>query len=549
MNTTHAKALDRRIQAAEALRSEREGMFRAVQEFCHPKSLYYKETQSSADNRERKLADSTAARSLELFASFLMSSVFVAGAAGQSTFTLAPASPDGDVDLDAAGRPEVRKWCDRAVKAIRHSLFSGAGSAVEALHNVCTDLGAYGTACLAVWDYSDRPGKKAVLGFQHFPIWNVSGEKDADGQVCAIYIRQDMAARAAVAKFPRLAEIVQPTDNATVTLCYAVLRADDLEIADLVPAKYLASDPAWVGIWMHKDSGEYLSVGSFKEQPIFLPAWYAVDNTVWGRSPAMTALGDTAMANSLSELINRGAEKLVDPPWLVRDGALLSPLRLYAGGISYSDGDKALEPLLPPGASRIEVGVDMLADRERRIKEAFFIHLFQDSNPTGSKQPRTVGEIMVQKDERNQAVSPMVLRIQNALLEPLIWRILGVLVRSGRLPPPPDLEAGTSFLVRHMSPVISSQMQMEAMAALRWVEAVVFLAQTDPNVLDVVSADEVAALMHSAGGVPEKLRRPRTEIDKRRRERAEREMQMNNAAMANAGGETAAKLLAATKTR
>jgi hypothetical protein len=258
----------------------------------------------------------------------------------------------------------------------------------------------------------------------------------------------------------------------------------------------------------------------------------------------MTALGDVAQANSLSELITRGAEKLVDPPWKVRDGALLSPLRLYPAGITYTDGDNALEPLLPPGASRIEVGVDMLADKERRIREAFFIHLFMDQNPTGSKQPRTVGEIMVNQDERNRAVSPMVLRLQNSLLEPLIWRVLGVLTRQGRLPVPPA-RSGQSFVVQHLSPVVTSAMQTEAMAAIRWLEGVAFVGQIDPQAVDVVNADALTALLHAASGVPARLLRPRQEIEAIRQARAEREQMMNGAAMAATAGDTMAKLMAA----
>lgn len=538
-----AKVLRERISAAETVRNEREGLWRTIQNFCYPSSLTYTEEQSSADERERRLSDSTATRSLELFASFLMSSVFVAGAVGTQSFWIKPEGANGEADEtllreDAA----LREWCDLVAKRSRSTLFSGKQSAVMALHKFCLDLGAYGTGCFAVWE---DPTRRKGMRFQHIPVWEVSGEVDAEGETSAVYVRKTYRARQALMKFPALADKLTSRDSPVEMIC-AYLRADDPEIADIVPKRYLATGAEWFSVWLHPDSETYAEVGSYPEQPIFLVPWYSVDDGVWGRSPAMTALGDVAQANSLSELITRGAEKLVDPPWKVRDGALLSPLRLYPAGITYTDGDNALEPLLPPGASRIEVGVDMLADKERRIREAFFIHLFMDQNPTGSKQPRTVGEIMVNQDERNRAVSPMVLRLQNALMEPLIWRMLGVLTRQGRLPEPPAVN-GQAFIVQHQSPVVTSAMQTEAMAAIRWLEGVAFVGQIDPQAVDVVNADALTMLLHSASGVPAKLLRSKDEIKQIRDARAQREQQMNAAAAANMAGDTMAKLIAAGK--
>jgi hypothetical protein len=540
---TGAKTLRERITAAETVRKEREGLWRTVQNFCFPASLTYREEQGSGDERERRLADSTAVRSLELFASFLLSNVFVAGAVGTQSFWIKPEGTNGEADEDLLRQDmALRQWCDLVAKRVRSALFTGKQSAVAALHKLCLDLGAYGSACFAVWE--DSKARKGIR-FQHIPVWEVSGEADAEGETCAVYVRKTFRARAALMKFPALTGKVNAEKDTPVEMLYACIRTDDPEIKNIVPEQYLATGAEWVGIWLHPETETYADVGVFLEQPIFLVPWYSVDDGVWGRSPAMTALGEVAQANSLSELITRGAEKLVDPPWMVRDGALLSPLRLYPAGITYTDGDRALEPLLPPGASRIEVGVDMLSDKERRIREAFFIHLFMDQNPTGSKQPRTVGEIMVNQDERNRAVSPMVLRLQNSLLEPLIWRVLGVLTRQGRLPPPPA-QPGQAFIVQHLSPVITSAMQTEAMAAVRWLEGVAFISQLDPQAADVVNADAVASLLHSASGVPARLMRSRQEIEAIRQARAEQQQMMTGAAVAAEAGNTMAKLISAT---
>lgn len=538
MADNRAQIAKRRLQAAEAVRTEREAIWRALQNFVRPTSLTYEETQTNADARERRLLESTAARSLELFASFLLSSVFVAGLGNQHSFTFA-------VEGEERPGPELKAWLERAVKTLRRVMFSGKYGAIKTLHKVCLDLGLYGTAAFGAWENTNPRRPFAPVSFRHYSVWQTAGECDADGEVCAVYLREKLSARAALKRFPALEGHLRPEEEGEQPYIFAAFSADDPEVDQLISPAVREQDGAWYGIWISEGDGRVLAEAAYPEQPIYLPAWYQVDRTVWGRSPAMTALGDIAMVNNLSELVNRGTEKLVDPPYEVRDGALLSPLRLYPGGLTYTDGNEGLRPLIPPGASRIEIGNELLRDRMDRIERAFFVHLFQATqNPGGSKQPRTATEVLQDEDERNRAVAPMVLNMQAVMIEPLLWRVLGLLTRRGILPVPPTELNGRRIIVRHSSPVVSSQQQIEAASIMRWVEglAMVANATANPAILDWVDVDKVAERLHGGSGAPADVLRGRTVVEALRQTRAQQQAIAATAETAATGAQALASL-------
>lgn len=341
MSESIVQAALARVQRAEAARKEREGLWRNLQSFVRPTALTYKENQGSADSRERRILEGTAARSLELFASFLMSSVIVAGTAGAPAFRLVARDADGK-DISSV---ESKRWLEAAVQEIRHTMFSGSFSGATVLHNVCLDLGLYGTSCFAVWEGRDRARMPVV--FRHFPVWQVAGENGEDGRLSFVHLKETLTKQQVLQRFPDAAQNLGTMGEVT-EVHYICVSSADGDAIRLVPEATREMGGSWFGVWFVESPRLILDTRVYPEQPIFMPSWYCVDNSVWGRSPAMTALGDIISANILMEMIIRGTEKLVDPPWLVRDGALLSPPRTYAGGLTYTDTEDGLKPLLPP---------------------------------------------------------------------------------------------------------------------------------------------------------------------------------------------------------
>jgi hypothetical protein len=162
----------RRVDEALVVRATRHGIWETLHNYLRPAALSWQETQASGDSRERRLMDTTGPRALELFASFLFSSVFVAGNANSESFRFDVVDSRGRPDNEASDRHDFRRWADLAARTVRHTLYSGSNSAIASLHEVSLDLGLYGTSCLAVWE--NRRNRTSPVSFRRYSVWNVA---------------------------------------------------------------------------------------------------------------------------------------------------------------------------------------------------------------------------------------------------------------------------------------------------------------------------------------------------------------------------------------
>ena len=98
-------------------------------------------------------------------------------------------------------------------------------------------------------------------------------------------------------------------------------------------------------------------------------------------------------------------------------------------------------------------------------------------------------------------------RQQAELLEPMIERVFGILLRTGALPPVPDMLAGVPLRVDHVSPIARAQKAGDAQAVLRTLEAAQAMAALDPQVTDLIDPDAGLRLIAEANGIPAKALR------------------------------------------
>jgi len=248
------------------------------------------------------------------------------------------------------------------------------------------------------------------------------------------------------------------------------------------------------------------------------------------------------MVNRMSDTILRGAEKIVDPPLVVPDGAIVSPVRLYPGGLTFVEGGAEIKSLIPPGTSRIETGNQLLIARQQAIKEAFFTPLFV----TPDSPVKTATQVMQEVDERNRALSPMLVRMQSELFSRIAMRALDILAAAGQLPlPPAELQEAGALKLEYVSPLIASQKQLEGLALARTFEQMSFWAQVDKGFFDWIDTDKVAQRIPLANGVDATFIKSETVVKSVRKARAEQEALAAQAAVAPDAMKGAAAMMTA----
>lgn len=524
-----AEAVVDREQRLRSDRATEEALWQNVALYVVPRKATFTEEVSPGVERNRQVLDSTAPRSLELFASFL------------HTLLNNPSARWFRVRVknrpELEERPKVKKWLEKVEERLLDAFNSRHTNLYTHLHNIYLDLGAFGTAVLYV-EVVD-----GLLRIRAYHLADCVVAENVAGFVDTMYRQFQPTVRQMLQRWPDAtgrdvdaAKRNREKENDTVRTIHAVFPVTD-EIAELLPED--KRDRPFASVWVNAKERKTVAVGEgFHEFPYMVPRWYKTRGTVYGRSPAMTVLPDIRMTNRMMETILRGAEKLVDPPWLLPDGGLVSPLRLFSGGISFSDGAVKPEPLIPPGASRIEVGDALLRDRQQAIRDGFFVPLFV----TPDSPVKTATQVLQEVDERNRAISPMLIRTQAELFHPLVLRVFKLLDREGKLPPPPaDLDAET-IEVEYSSPLNASRLQLEALGTMRLIEGLLPWAQTDPAALDKFDPVKVAEVVHAGSGAPAKILRSDREAQKVAAARAELQRQQDQAAQLVQAVEAGAKV-------
>lgn len=509
------------------------------------KATFYEDARmpgGQAFRRERMVLDSTAPRSLEQFASFLHTSL---ANPTQKWFWMQMLS-------EAVQEPshDTKTWLEMARAGMAMHIESGRSNAYAALHELYLDLGAFGTAVMWVeWDRS-----RASLHFQTEHLADVQLWEGGDGRIDMAARRRFFTYRQAKQRWPKAdlgASFEVDVDgkpkkkaNERSPFVQMVFPKSEEWLMREIPGAMNAQDP-YVFVWVNMNDKKVVEVGTYKGKPFMAPRWVKTRGDIYGRSPAMTVMGDILMVNRMAETVLRGAEKLVDPPLVIPDGSMLSPIRLYPGGITYSDGDAKPEPLLPPGASRIELGSALIAERQGSIRDGFFVPLFI----TPDSPVKTATQVLQEVDERNKQVAPMLLRMQHELFDPLIVRVFDLLSDNNQLPPPPEEVADGSMKISYVSPIVSSQEQTSALAIMRWGEQLAFWAQFDPAYADLPVPEEIGRLLHKGSGASNKAIKSPVEFAKVQKARADQQNQQAQQEQLTGGVEAAAKLAAATRQR
>ena len=528
-----AKAILAREEFERADRLDLEALWQRVALYNIPRRATFTDEVSRGVQRNRFVLDSTAPRSLELFASFLHT---LLNNPATQWFKI-KVEDDHELNKDK----QVQKWMEQAQKIMLRAMSSQSANLYPQLYQIYLDLGAFGTAILYV--ETDDAGR---LRLRAYHLADCLITTNSAGFVDGMYRQFNLSPRQAKQRWPdralgRQVEEALAKGGKKVRFIHAVFSRDDEELASLVPKRILNRGMPFVSVWVNAIDRKTVGVGTFEEFPYMVPRWYTVRGDKYGRSPAMTVLPSVQMVNRMKETILRGAEKLVDPPLLLPDGGLVSPIRLFPGGISFSEGTVKPEALIPPGASRIEVGNALLEKEQEAIREGYFVNLFQ----TPGSPVKTATQVLEEVDERNRAVSPMLINTQSELFHPFINRVFNIMMRAGRFPELPAALEGLTIDIEYISPLAASQQQMDGLAVLRLFEGLAPWSEIDPGIFDNFDMDEVASVVHKASGAPASIMRTKSKVVDIRKARQDRQAADRAAGQAFEGAQAVAKLIAA----
>jgi hypothetical protein len=286
----------------------------------------------------------------------------------------------------------------------------------------------------------------------------------------------------------------------------------------------------------------------FFENPSITARWDTVANDAYGRSPAMDALPDCKQLQLQVRRQAQGIDKQVNPPLQADIQLKNQPASLIPGGVTYVAG---LMSSQNPGMQsiynhKIELGAmtENLELVRERIKKIFFNDLFQTITQYQTRSNVTAEEINARRAESLIMLGPVLERLQDELLAPIIERTFGIMSRKGILPPAPPEIAGQDLSIQYISMLSIAQQGSKTAGIDKILGLAGNLAGIDPAIVDKLDLDYAFENYNYLLNNDPRLLRSEEAVAQIRAQRAQQQQQQAAAQQAD----TAQKLAAGAQT-
>ena len=269
--------------------------------------------------------------------------------------------------------------------------------------------------------------------------------------------------------------------------------------------------------------GKLLKRGGYHEFPVIAARWEVKNSSdIYGRGPGWKALGDVKMLQKMQKTKLIALDKNTNPPMMVSSN-VQGEVNLLPGGLTRYSGstDAAVKP-----AYQVPVDLNALENSIEKVKKTIQGQFFADVFLMLSAQNfahMTATEVAERHQEKMLVLGPVLERLKNELLDPLIERTFAIMLRRGVVPLPPAEIEGADVKIQYVSMIAQAQKQSSLAAINQGIAFTANLAQGYPEVLDKV--DFEAALQEGLDllGVPPKMVRSAEDTQKIRQQRLQQQ--------------------------
>jgi hypothetical protein len=251
-----------------------------------------------------------------------------------------------------------------------------------------------------------------------------------------------------------------------------------------------------------------LRVSGFNSFPVVAPRWQVNGGDTYGNSPGMAALGDIRQLNQEQLRKGQAIDYQTKPPLQVPTHLKDKDREIFPGGVSFVDQAS------PHGGIRtaFEVNLDLgalledIRDVRERINSAFFADLFLLIASAPPQARTTAFEIAARQEEKLFQLGPVLERVHNEMLEPVIDMTFQRMLEQGLIPPPPPDLQGTNLGVEFISILAQAQRAAGLTAIDQWTEGIIAVGGAGkPEVLDKLNADAWANIRADRLGVDPRI--------------------------------------------
>ena len=439
----------KRQAAAQSKKDEFQQLYQDAYEFALPQRQLYGvwEGGATGSKKMQRVFDSTAINSTQRFANRLQSVVFP------------PQRKWAKLEAGSDIPPERRQQAQAVLEVYQDKMFTmlNQSNFDIAMGEFLLDL-AVGTACMMV-----QPGDDVQpLNFIPVPLFLVSYEEGANGQVDNVYRRMRMKGESIQRQWPdaEIPEEMQRRIEQKPT--------DDIELLEATIYDHKRGDYCYHVI--DKVTKQELVYRRRKMSPWVISRYMKVAGEIYGRGPLMTALPDIKTLNKTIELLLKNASLAVAGVYTAADDGVLNPntVKIVPGAIIpvARNGGSQGPALLPlPRSGDFNVSQLVINDLRGNIKKI----LLDESLPPDNMSARSATEIVERMKELAQNLGSAFGRLINETMIPITSKILEVMDERGMIDMPLRVN-GLEVKVTPVAPLAMAQNMEEVNSIMQFMQ-------------------------------------------------------------------------------
>lgn len=481
-NTPRQRLLKRKT----ALWNERSSWishYREISDYILPRSgRFFEQDRNRGEKKHNNIYDSTGTRALRVLAAGMMSGMT---SPARPWFRLAIA------DSDLMEYDPVKLWLNENAKIMRE-IFSRSNT-YRALHMIYEELGAYGTAASFM-----RPDFNDVLRHYTMTAGEYAISSSNRGEVDTLYREVPMTVAQIVQEFglDKVSKSVKDQYERNnldqwITVMHAIEpRKDNERDIGKRDAKNMPFKSCYFELAGNGD--EMLSESGFNYFPVLVPRWSVSGGDIYGNSPAMESLGDIRQLQHEQLRKAQGIDFQTKPPLQMPVTMKGSEHDSLPGGIAWYD------PSSPSGGVKTQFEVNLnlqhlladIQDVRERINGTFYADLFM-MMANDTRSGITATEVAERHEEKLLMLGPVLERLHNEMLSPMIENTFQMMVEAGIVPTPPKELQGMDLNIEFVSTLAQAQRAIGVGSIDRLLGTVGNMASMKPEVLDKLNADQI----------------------------------------------------------
>ena len=186
-------------------------------------------------------------------------------------------------------------------------------------------------------------------------------------------------------------------------------------------------------VYISIEDKQVVKESGFDELPYLVARFSLIPGEIMGRGPAIELLPEIKMLNRMTKTFIESAEKAVNPPLMVEDDGVVGPAVTEPNGMIYvRPGAQFPQPLNT--GTNVQLNAEIIREQRILVKEGFFNNRFQS---LADHKNMTAFEASIRKEDDLTIVSPAITSLQKETLDPMLSRVLNLLIKAKKITEPP----------------------------------------------------------------------------------------------------------------